>query len=94
MTAETQLTRSIRVDNEACARVAQHSKPVLVDQVLEDGRGLALQAQLGFDEIAVGFAQGGSHRCRGSNGSRCPGGNLRFQRSVEMDSERLKTLIG
>lgn len=54
---------------EAFDRVVLASKAVLVDQVLVDGRGVALQTQLSFDEPAPGFAQGGGHRPR----SRWPG---------------------
>jgi len=46
---------------------------VLVHQVLVDGRGVALELQLRFDERPVWFAKGGGHRL----GDRWPGwGNL------------------
>jgi hypothetical protein len=61
---------------EAFDRVVLTSKAVLVDQVLVDGRGVSLEPQLGFDELAPGFAQGGGHRPR----SRWPGwGNLTYR---------------
>ena len=62
-----------QLGRKALDRVVLPGKAVLLDQVLEDGHGVALQTQLRFDELAVGFAQGGGHRHR----SRWPGwGNL------------------
>ena len=54
-------------------RVVLPGKAVLVDQVLVDGCGVALQTQLGFYELAVGFAQGGDSRPRCNSESRWPG---------------------
>src|SRR5690606_36272229 len=58
---------------EAFDRIVLASKAVLVDQVLVDGHGVALQTQLSFDELAPGFAQGGGSRPRGNSESRWPG---------------------
>ena len=47
---------------ETLDRVVLAGKAVLVDQVLVDRRGVALQAQLHLDELAMGFAQRGGRR--------------------------------
>jgi hypothetical protein len=59
--------------HEALDGVVAAGKAVGVDEILVDGRGVAAQAQLGFDEGAVGFAQGGrrSGASGGSDGDGC-----------------------
>ncbi len=44
-------------DHEALDGVVAPGKAVGINQVLVNGRGVAAQAQLGFDEGAVGLAQ-------------------------------------
>ena len=64
---------------EAFDGVVGAGEAVQVDQVLVDGGGVAAQAQLGFDEFPVDFAQtgGGGGGGRGCGRSRWPGwGNL------------------
>ncbi len=51
-----------QLDHETPDRVAVAGKPALVDQVLIDGHGVALEPQLGLDELAVGLARGGGRR--------------------------------
>ena len=50
--------------HEAFDGVVACSKAVGIDQVLVDGRGIAAQAQLSFDEGAVGLTQRGGRRRR------------------------------
>lgn len=48
-----------QLGHEALDGVVVAGKPVLVDQILVDGHGVALEPQLGLDELAVGLVQGG-----------------------------------